>query len=80
MSAVAQVADELAGELLRAVAGVEEAVGDGHDVGGVVGVDGVEHALEDDVGDGAHELANLSSADECGHAVLQWAPRRWPGP
>ena len=57
--AVAEVADELAGERLRAVAGVEEAAEDGEDVGGVVGVDRGEDLLEDDVRDGAHEGADF---------------------
>ena len=57
--AVAEVADELAGERLGAVAGVEEAAEDGEDVGGVVGVDRGEDLLEDDVGDAAHEGADF---------------------
>ena len=56
---VAKVADALAGELRGGVAGVEELVRDGHHFGGAVGVDGFEDALEDGVGDGAHEFADL---------------------
>ena len=56
---VAEVADELAGQLGCSIAGVEEAADDGEDVGGVVGVDGFEDLLVDGVGDGAHELADL---------------------
>ncbi len=67
--AVAEVADELAGERLGAVAGVEEAAEDGKDVGGVVGVDGGEDLLEDDVGDGAHEGADFVGG-ECRDAVV----------
>ena len=77
--AVAEVADELAGELLRAVAGVEQAAEDGEDVGGVVGVDGFEDLLEDGVGDGAHELADFVGGER-GHAAFDEALRRWPGP
>ena len=81
---VAQVADALAGELRGRVAGVEELVGGGHHFGGVVGVDGFEDALEDGVGDGAHQLANLGGV-EAGvagvpSAEAPWARRRWPGP
>jgi hypothetical protein len=56
---VAQVADELAGELRGAVAGVEQLADDGEDGSAVVGVDGLEDLLVDDVGDRAHELADL---------------------
>jgi hypothetical protein len=48
---VAEVADELASELRGSVAGVKEAADDGEDVGGVVGVDGLEDLLVDDVRD-----------------------------
>ena len=57
--AVAEVTDELAGELRCAVAGVEQAVDGGDDVCAGVVVDGFEHLLVDDVRDRAHELANL---------------------
>ena len=48
---VAQVADELAGELRRSIAGVEQAANDREDVGRVVGVNGLEDLLVDNVRD-----------------------------
>ncbi len=66
--AAAEVAHGLAGELGGGVAGVEEVVGDGDDFGGAVGVDGLEDAFEDGVGDGAHELADLGGV-EAGAAI-----------
>ena len=66
---VAQVADTLAGELGGGVASVEELVGGEHHFGGVVGVDGIENTLEDGVGDGSHQLADLGGV-EAGVAVL----------
>ena len=67
--AVAKVADALAGELRGRVAGVEELVGDGDDFGGLVRIYGFEDALEDGIGDGAHELADLGGV-QMGDAVL----------
>jgi hypothetical protein len=60
---VAQVADTLAGELRGGVSCVEELVGGGHYFGGVIGVDGFENALEDGVGDGSHQLADLGGVE-----------------
>ena len=57
--AVAEVTDGLTGELGGGGAGVEELVGYRHDFGGAVLVYGFEDSLEDGVGDGAHELADL---------------------
>src|SRR5208283_1238573 len=60
---VAQVADALAGKLGGGVSGVEKLVGGGHDFSGDVLVYGIEDALEDGVGDGAHELADLGGVE-----------------
>ena len=76
MSAVAQVADALAGELRGRVAGVEQVVGDGHHFGGAVAVDGLQDALEDGVGDGAHELADLGGVEAAWPVVHRRAQRR----
>ena len=67
---VAQIADALAGELRGRVAGVEQLVGHRHHFGGAVAVDGLHHPLEDGVGDGAHQLANLGGIQP-GMAVLR---------
>ena len=68
--AVAEVADGLAGELGGGVAGVEELVGYGHDLGGAVLVDGFQDPFEDGVGDGSHELADLLGV-EAGDSVFE---------
>ena len=69
--AVAEVADKLAGELGGSVAGVEEAIDDGEDVGGVVLGYGFEDLLVNDVGDGAHELADFVGGEDGAACVLR---------
>ncbi len=67
-NAAAEVTHGLAGELGGGVAGVEEVVGDGDDFGGAVGVDSLQDAFKDGIGDGAHKLADLGGV-EAGAAI-----------
>ncbi len=61
---VAEVADHLAGERRGAVAGVDEQVELLHQLGALAGGYSFKQALEDGVGDRAHELANLRGGED----------------
>ena len=73
------------------VAGIEQLIDVGHDFGGLVLAHGLQHVLEDGVGDGAHQLANLrgvearrgrrrSGAEAIAWSMIESASRMEPSP